>query len=528
MNVLFRVDASVQIGTGHVMRCLTLAERLREEQADISFMCRDLPGDLRHYLMERGFKVHSLPPPETASAHQQVRSKDDSGRAAYADWLGVTQCRDAYETIAALKSAGEKVDWLVVDHYALGSDWERELRPHAAKVMVIDDLADRPHECDLLLDQNLQEPGRYSGLAPQGCCILAGPRYALLRPQFAAARGRLSQRKGNVSQVLVFFGGADATGATLNALAAIKALNHPALNVDVIVGQANPHRADIEAACREIPAATLRSQVDDMAQRMVEADLYVGAGGTSSWERCCLGLPAIVLATAENQVPQAEALARAGAQIYAGRSDQNDIESVARLLEQVLRLPELLVHMSQRGRELVDGCGTARVANHILSHAVHLRRATQADSARTFEWRNHSDTRRFCFDSDPIERESHERWFSNSLAGAQREILIAEQGGRSLGVLRYDMAEQGAVVSIYLVPGLAGRGWGKRLLLAGENWLRDHYPGISRVEAEISASNRPSLKAFESAGYRPERMVYRKEIAVDGGPYPHSQPGVSL
>jgi UDP-2,4-diacetamido-2,4,6-trideoxy-beta-L-altropyranose hydrolase len=341
MKVVFRADASVKVGSGHVMRCLTLADALRAQGLDTYFLCRPDPGHLGTLIEGRGHRLAWLPERSTLTS-------------------------DAGDSSAVL--AGEAPwDWLVVDHYGLDAAWEAQLRGVARQIMAIDDLADRPHDCDLLLDQNLQKPGRYVGLVPDSCTLLIGPKYALLRPQFAAARQALPARVGQVYRLLVFCGGADATGETLKALAAIGKLGRADLAVDVVIGQANPHRVAIEAACRALPDISLYCQVDDMAARMSAADLFVGAGGTSSWERCALGLPALVIATADNQVVQSEALARAGAQLYLGPAQSVTPERLSRLLGEILNLPDLLVHMAEQGQMLVDGMGVERVMKFMLA-----------------------------------------------------------------------------------------------------------------------------------------------------------------
>jgi UDP-2,4-diacetamido-2,4,6-trideoxy-beta-L-altropyranose hydrolase len=490
MKVAFRADASVAIGSGHVMRCLTLADALRERGAEVRFVCRQEPGHLGELITGRGHELVWLP------------SREDLHE-------------DACDTHAAL---ADQVPWdlLVVDHYGLDATWEGGLRSVAKKIMVIDDLADRQHDCDLLLDQNLQAPGRYAGLVPITCQALIGPKYALLRPQFAAARQERRARDGKVARILIFFGGADAGGETLKALSALEMLGRPDLAVEVVIGQVNPHRAAIEAACRAQPNVTLYCQVDDMAERMGAADLFVGAGGASSWERCYLGLPALVLATAVNQIAQAEALGRAGAQIYFGPAQSVAPERLMRMIGEMLELPELLLHMADQARSLIDGRGADRVTNCLMTAAVTLRRAVHTDSNAIFAWRNHPDTRRHALDPGEIDRETHSRWFEAVLADSDRELLIAEQEGRPIGVLRYDIEAGRGLVSIYLVPGLAGQGWGLRLLLAGERWLRDARPEVGVCEAAIAADNAASLAVFQAAGFQPYRSIFRKDLHGNG------------
>ena len=291
MRVVFRVDSSLDIGTGHVMRCLTLGERLKESGIAVTFICRDLPGNLSGYIESRGFAVQRLPAPSTLTAAGLSTHN-------YGAWLGVHWQDDAAQTAELLAQSGA-VDWLVVDHYALDAGWERRLRPLVQKIMAIDDLANRTHDCDLVLDQNfyLDLEDRYDRLVPTQCVKLLGPRYALLRPEFRQARKNLRERDGQVKRILVFFGGSDAGNETAKALEAIRLLNRPEIAVDVVVGGINPHRRQIEELCAGWPATTCHCQVNNMAELMAGADLAIGAGGTTTWERCCLGLPSVTSAS---------------------------------------------------------------------------------------------------------------------------------------------------------------------------------------------------------------------------------------
>jgi UDP-2,4-diacetamido-2,4,6-trideoxy-beta-L-altropyranose hydrolase len=361
MNVLIRADASIAIGSGHVMRCLTLADALRERGAQCRFVCREHPGHLIENIRQRGFEVRTLPhragwcPTGTDSAH--------------AAWVGADWETDAQETeLGAGKTAP---DWLIVDHYALDARWERALRPHVGRIMVIDDLADRPHDCDLLLDQNLQaRPDRYRGLIPETCQRLLGPRYALLRPQFLEARKSLRERDGQVRRILVAFGGVDAQGATLLALEAIARLDRPDIAVDVVITSACPHRQEIEARCGKLPNVRLHVDVENMAGLMAAADLAIGAGGSMTWERCCLGLPSLAISIAENQRSIAEACARLGTLTHIGTLSEVDVSCLAEQISILLRSPARLIDMSRSAMELVDGHGSERLVTMMMHHMV--------------------------------------------------------------------------------------------------------------------------------------------------------------
>lgn len=505
--VAFRVDASLQIGAGHVMRCLALAEGLREQGTQCWFISRKHPGHLVDLIREKGFEVSVLP---VGDADAEPKENGLTPLPRHAAWLSCGWKTDAEQTGSVLKRL--QPEWVVVDHYGLDARWESALKPYGSKLMVIDDLADRSHDCDLLLDQNLQEPGRYNALIPKTCHTLIGPRYALLRPQFATRKRASRQRDGSVHRVLVFFGGADPSDETLKVLTAIKMLGRTDITVDVVVGHANPCRADVERVCRSIPNVNCHHHVNDMATLMTEADLFVGAGGSSSWERCCVGLPALVMATASNQLGQSEALARAGAQLYLGPAQSVTSERLASIIRTVLELPDLLLHMAQQGMALVDGHGIKRVLPYLLACTIKLRPATAEDSAAIFSWRNDPVTRRYALDPSEFDRDSHEKWFANVLSDSNRELLIAEHDEQPIGVLRYDIEAGLATASVYLVPGLAGQGWGKCLLLAGEQWLQKERSDVRVCQAEVSADNDASLALFRSMGFVPYRSTFRKVI----------------
>lgn len=334
MKVVMRADASVAVGTGHVMRCLALADALRDQGAEVLFICRELPGNLCDFIAGTGFPVYRLP------AGDRFVAEEDARR-------------------SALLIAG-KPEWLVVDHYGIGATWERIMRPRVMRIMVIDDLADRPHDCDLLLDQNLFEEmeGRYRPLVPAACRLLLGPRYALLRREFVTARAALRRRYGTVRRLLVFFGGSDPTGETEKALQALARLDLPEVAIDVVVGGANPRAADIERRCRSLSRVTFLHQVSNMAQLMALADLALGAGGSATWERCFLGLPALIIVVAENQARPARDAERAGLAMLLGESREVTAESLAASLRQALERPLALRRISERCLEFMGTRGT--------------------------------------------------------------------------------------------------------------------------------------------------------------------------
>jgi UDP-2,4-diacetamido-2,4,6-trideoxy-beta-L-altropyranose hydrolase len=361
MKVSFRTDASLDIGTGHVMRCLTLAEALSERGALCRFVCRDHPGNLIELIRQRGFEVLALP-------FDGNWTGIDVTNPVHAVWLGADWVTDAEQTKVG---AGETaVDWLIVDHYALDARWESAMHAVAERIMVIDDIADRPHDCDLLLDQNLgRRTEDYGHLVPDGCTILAGPQYALLRPEFATLRPYSLARRAapRLKRLLITMGGVDKEDATGEVLDALRACSLPAdCQIGVVMGPHAPWlaRARERAASMPWPTEVLVNACD-MAKLMADSDLAIGAAGSTSWERCCLGLPSIIVVLAANQQPVAQGLEVAGAAIMVRLPTlKTDIE---RILTDMLASSALLTQMSADAAEVTSGAGIAELSRALTN-----------------------------------------------------------------------------------------------------------------------------------------------------------------
>jgi len=352
MKIAFRVDASLQMGSGHVMRCLTLADALKAQGADCQFISREHSGHLLEVIRQRGYKVNSLvahaQPAQAAIKSIVKEALSPKQELAHAAWLGTTWQTDAQESAAIL--ADLQPDWLVVDHYALDQRWEEALTPHCRQLLVIDDLADRPHHCDLLLDQNLgRKPEHYGPLVPEKCQVLTGPQYALLRPEFAALRPYSLQRRKvqpALRQLLITMGGVDQPNATGQVLQALKTCTLPQeFRITVVMGLIAPWLQNVRELATQMPWPTeVVVNVNDMALRMADSDLAIGAAGSTSWERCCLGLPTLMVVLAENQQAGAQALEAAHA---------------ARLIGSVSDVATQLPHAVQ---ELIDSTHPARMS----------------------------------------------------------------------------------------------------------------------------------------------------------------------
>lgn len=364
MKIAFRTDASLEIGTGHVMRCLTLARALREAGADCKFITRAHPGNIADRIAADGFEVSLLPAPE---------GQLPKGPPAHAHWAGVDWTQDAAETRAAL---GDAPDWLIMDHYAFDAHWQGAVLPSGTRLMVIDDLADRPHACDLLLDQNLgRNAADYNGLVPDHCTRLIGPQYALLRPEFAAMRAQsLAERTGRgLRHILISMGGVDAQDATSQILDALSGADLPDdLRISVIMGAQAPALEKVRRKAQELPWATeVLVDVSDMASRMAAADLAIGAGGATTWERCCLGLPSIIVQIADNQVGIAQSIAAVGAGVDLGPVKNSDFKHNMHSALAQSSNPTTLSTLSANAAVTCDGLGVERMLVRIGVEVVH-------------------------------------------------------------------------------------------------------------------------------------------------------------
>lgn len=354
MKALFRVDASTIIGSGHLMRCLTLARMLQQNGWQVMFCCRAHPGNMIGWLQSQDMTVLSLSAPTSEA------------KSGYAGWLGVTELEDAAEVQQQLTSM---VDLLVIDHYGLSEVFEKAMAAYCRLLLVIDDLANRPHDCHYLLDQNLypQLLQRYQSLVQPETKLLLGPEFALLRAEFAGLRrtvvpGRL--------HVLVFFGGTDQQNLTALTIFALQQLQKNDFTADIVIGLANPHQRQLHQLCQQDHRFRLHIQTTAMATLMSQATLMIGAGGSTHWERCAVGLPALVVTVADNQIESTSALANAGACIWLGNADKLTIAGLKTQITELWQQPAKLVAMSTRAKQLVPTGGGCRTIVTMLQQAL--------------------------------------------------------------------------------------------------------------------------------------------------------------
>jgi UDP-2,4-diacetamido-2,4,6-trideoxy-beta-L-altropyranose hydrolase len=347
MKIVFRVDASLSLGTGHVMRCLTLANIFRERRMAVSFVCRLHEGHLCDLIEARGFAVRRL----------AVRGHSGTARAtSKTAWLGASWQDDAQQTRAAIEEHDGTVDLLAVDHYSLDARWEGVLRGAARRVFVVDDLADRPHDCDVLLDQNLHDSpeSRYLGLVKETTRVFVGPRYAVLRPEFDNFAVRV--RDGGVQRLLVYFGGgADVTNELLKIVSALRTLAVDAPVATFVLGPSNPPAPALCRAAAGFDRIRIIEATSEMAGLIDEADLGIGTCGGTAWERCALGLPALVVVTGRNQHDDARILHALGAVRNLGAAHLTGVQDWSDAIRELQNNSTILRSMSLASAAVMRG-----------------------------------------------------------------------------------------------------------------------------------------------------------------------------
>ncbi|WP_129691776.1 UDP-2,4-diacetamido-2,4,6-trideoxy-beta-L-altropyranose hydrolase [Gottfriedia acidiceleris] len=346
-NIFFRVDASYEIGTGHVMRCLTLAHLFTNLDINISFICRDLPGNLNKLIVDLGYKVHILPGSTKVTEPKIVESP-------YEGWLKVDWKTDVIQTVDIISKVTTN-SCLLIDHYAIDSNWEKLFYSYTGKqIIVIDDLANRSHFCNILLDQNISNnKERYDALVPINCVKFIGTEYVILRTEFYVEKIKLKERDGKIRRILVFFGGSDPTNETLKTIQVLTKPAYSDIHIDIVVGDTNLNKELIRSLCNKVPNFYFHCQINYIAELMRLADISIGAGGTTTWERCYLGVPTLTIVTAENQIDITNIANDIGVICNLGKSSKVTKERIEQGLNLLIQNPSKVAKMSQKALGLM-------------------------------------------------------------------------------------------------------------------------------------------------------------------------------
>ncbi|QBK30794.1 UDP-2,4-diacetamido-2,4,6-trideoxy-beta-L-altropyranose hydrolase [Roseitalea porphyridii] len=488
--VAFRTDASTRLGIGHVMRCLALADRLTSIAIMSIFFCRELPEALKGRLERHGHRVHLFGDASTPAG-------------------------EVAEIAQAIRELPNRPKTLVCDHYERDGTWQARLRDVVERLVVIDDLANRSHDCDLLVDPSVdRRPEDYSGLVPGEAIVLTGTRFAMLRPEFALLREQTTVEaaatvRSPPSRIVVSMGGSDepnATGYVLTALDALEPAIRDTLHIDVVVGGGCPHVPKLrEQADRLGLNITLHVDTEDLADILASSDLAFGASGGSSWERCCLGVPTITLVLADNQRYIAERLAGHGAVINLGTWPDISHESIRAAFLSLHGNTAALAEMRTAALAICDGQGTRRVVEAIVGYrmtsgqAIALRPALADDAETLFRFQSAPGARAHSRNPEPPSWEGHCAWFARRLSQSCSPFYMVMAGDVVVGMVRLDRRsadEEEYEVSILIDPAWHGQGLG----LASLRLLRLRHPGL-QIVANVSPKNRASQAVFRRAGY---------------------------
>lgn len=480
-RVVFRADGGPAIGSGHIMRCIALASAFSAGGWKIGFAA-------------------------TAESFKSVAALDAAA------FEKLTMSGDPLAEPAQLAAKWpEGCDLLVVDHYGRDENFERSCRPWTKRILAIDDLANRKHDADMLADSGAGNGEVYRAMLPAGCEILAGPRFAIVHSDFLLARDvALPRRDGRpVARILVSFGQVDPNNATALALDAIEQAGFSGA-VDVVLGQSAPHLAAIRRRVKG--RVTLHVNAGNMPALIATSDLSIGAGGTTSFERCCLGLPSLMIEIADNQRGVIAVVADAGAAIAAGPQASLTKESLGETLKALLADAEKRTAMAQAGAALVDGRGRDRIFLAAIGgekdkegRAVRLRLAEAADEDWLLELQKKPETRAFANQPQPPTPEEHGEWFGRTRRDPSRLLMIVEAAGKPAGMLRLDRRADDDLVSIAIDPAFHRTGLGRAALRLATRIA----PGRI-LSAQVHEANAASLALFSAEGYRHSSGTFYK------------------
>jgi UDP-2,4-diacetamido-2,4,6-trideoxy-beta-L-altropyranose hydrolase len=474
--LLVRCDASVAIGTGHAMRCLALAQAWQDIGGRAVFAMAQSTAAVEQRLQREGTGVTRLPV-EAGSAD------------------------DAQATVGLARA--QKAGWVVVDGYDFGADYQAALKQGGMKQLCVDDNGDaEPYCADLLLNQNAHASELlYVRKAPD-VQLLLGPRFCLLRREFAAWRGWAREVPARVKRILVTMGGSDAANFTLRVIDAIRRLEKDDLETTIVVGGSNPHIDLLESAVRDGGAAfSLVKDTANMPELLSAADLAVAGAGTTCWEMCLLGLPALVCVLADNQAGIASTLASRGIARSLGRYGEVSVAKIQQELLRLLDAPGERQRMSERGRALVDGNGAAR-AVALLQNELRIRPTVPDDCRILFDWAHDPEVGAASFSSGPIPWEAHVAWFRAKLADPCAILYTATYAADGpVGQVRFQQSGPRVTLSLGLAETFRRRGLGRMLLfLACERLFRES--NLKAIDAYVKPDNETSIRLFSNAGFR--------------------------
>jgi len=490
-KLLIRVDANVKIGTGHVMRCLALAQAWQDRGGDVVFAMAESSVGIDERLR--------LEQTQTSRLDAMPGSADDAAQTG----------RLARELQA---------DWAVVDGYHFDSAYQRFLKDEGLQFLVVDDYGHAGHySADVVVNQNISAKESLYTSREEYTRLCLGLDYVLLRREFKAWQEWKREIAPVAKKILVTMGGSDPENVTSAVLRAMRLVDIDGVELIVVVGPGNPNGEMLEQEAAGSNGLTrLCRNVTNIPELMSWADFAVSAAGSTCWELCLLGLPSAVIDIAENQRPIAQALGQDGAAIHLGSGHGFRPDEAAAKVKALLLSSTARSSMSERARRLVDGRGAERVIAAMRGTRFTLRRAKDGDCELLWEWANDPDVRTASFEGNAICWQDHDRWFKAKLADKNCVILIAENNGVPLGQIRFDRTlDYEAEIDVSIARKYRGKGYASSLIAtASERIFVD--TDVRQLHAWIKAGNSASESAFERARFKRCEAAY-----VKGAPTVH-------
>jgi len=474
--LVIRVDSNTEIGTGHVMRCLALAQAWKDSGGEVTFITACESKGLLDRLSNEGFQIIRLDYPYPDPA----------------DWEATSEVLAAHPNV-----------WVVLDGYHFDPAYQRRIKEVGHPLLVIDDMAHLEHYyADIVLNQNLHAEQLHYSCEPY-TQLLLGTQYVLLRREFLQWQGWKREIPKMARKVLVTLGGSDPDNQTLKVIRVLQQVDVDGLEAVVVVGPSNRHFRELQSAiCNPQSAIRVVQNVTDMPELMAWADVAVSAGGSTCWEMAFMGLPNLVVVLADNQRNIAEGLDAVGATVNLGSYENLSTAEIAQALTRLLVAAEMRAEMARRGRELVDGEGVARVIDRLMGKALRLRRVGKDNCRLLWEWANDPDVRAVSFSSEPIPWEQHVKWFNSKLNDPRCIFYIAVNSDDvPVGQIRYDTEDNKAVVSISIDRKFRGKGYGSRLVWLASRRLFD-VSNVDTIHAYVKQGNEASVGTFVKAGFR--------------------------
>lgn len=477
MKVAFRVDSSQTLGTGHLRRCLRLAEALRTKGHECLFFCAELQDHQAALIQSQSFQVELL---ESSLSFEEE----------------LNALKNLFRTHGPF-------EWIVLDHYERDVSYEEKLRTLGRRLLVIDDLG-RSHHCDVLVDPSeLTDLQKYQDKMNLNGVIFVGPRYGFVDQRILNKRPLELKHLENIESVLVFLGGSATKG--FEKLASALNQVHQKLRVTVLSNLS--HLDDVfKGLNHEIKILSLQ---DDFSELLLNHDLYLGSAGSITWDRFVLGLAGLVVTVADNQKDLAEKAHDLGAQITLGDLNQLEVEFMAKEFNSLVKDPERVNELRLKAFKFAVPNGSEILSFFMNRDLVEFKKASEEDAKNIFEWRSHPLVSHFSTD---INYDDHLQWMKSTLKNKNRDLLIGYQYERPLGVIRFDHETNRSEVSIYMVPDCLGKGLGPYLLKAAEQWLRDHHQEIKIIEAKVHEDNKASHHLFQSLNYKWTGSLYEKSV----------------